>query len=155
MRAQRMESIGTLAGGIAHDLNNILAPIMMSIEMLKRTSTHPQALSIINTIELTSRRGADIVRQVLSFARGMKGDRIEVQPRHLLKDIQALIQETLPKDIQLKYFFPNNSWTLLGDPTQIHQILMNLCVNARDAMPKGGSLTITAENAVIDEPAAG
>jgi len=151
MRAQRMESIGTLAGGIAHDLNNILSPIMMSIEMLKRTSTHPQALSIINTIEITSRRGADIVRQVLSFARGMKGDRIEVQPRHLLKDIQALIQETLPKDIQLKYFFPNNSWTLLGDPTQIHQILMNLCVNARDAMPKGGSLTITAENAVIDE----
>jgi len=151
MRAQRMESIGTLAGGIAHDLNNILTPIMMSIEMLKRTSTHPRALSIIETIEITSRRGADIVRQVLSFARGMKGDRIEVQPRHLLKDIQALIQETLPKNIQLKYSFPNNSWTLLGDPTQIHQILMNLCVNARDAMPKGGGLTITAENAVIDE----
>jgi len=151
MRAQRMESIGTLAGGIAHDLNNILTPIMMSIEMLKQISTHPRAKSILETIEITSRRGADIVRQVLSFARGMKGERVEVQPRHLLKDIQALIHETLPKNIQLKYCFPNESWTLMGDPTQLHQILMNLCVNARDAMPQGGSLTITAENAVLDE----
>jgi len=97
MRAQRMESIGTLAGGIAHDLNNILTPIMMSIEMLKATTTHPKAQHILETIEMTTRRGADIVRQVLSFARGMKGDRVEVQPRHLLKDIQALIKETLPK----------------------------------------------------------
>jgi PAS domain S-box-containing protein len=150
MRAQRMESIGTLAGGIAHDLNNILTPILMSIEMLKQTTTHPQAQSILETIEITSRRGADIVRQVLSFARGMKGDRIEVQPRHLLKDIQALIKETLPKNIQLKYSFPAESWTILGDPTQLHQILLNLCVNARDAMPTGGCLTISAENAVID-----
>jgi len=151
MRAQRMESIGTLAGGIAHDLNNILTPIMMSIEMLKATTTHPRAKSILETIEITSRRGADIVRQVLSFARGVKGDRVEVQPRHLLKDIQALIKETLPKNIQLKYSFPNEAWTILGDPTQLHQILMNLCVNARDAMPDGGTLTITAENASIDE----
>ena len=151
MRAQRMESIGTLAGGIAHDLNNILTPIMMSIEMLKVTATHPRAKSIIETIEITTKRGADIVRQVLSFARGMKGDRIEVQPRHLLKDIQALIKETLPKNIELKYFFPGDSWTILGDPTQIHQILLNLCVNARDAMPQGGCLTISAENAAIDE----
>jgi PAS domain S-box-containing protein len=151
MRAQRMESIGTLAGGIAHDLNNILTPIMMSIEMLKATSTHPKALSIIETIESISRRGADIVRQVLSFARGMKGQHVEVQPRHLLKDIQAFIKETLPKNIQLKYRFPNDSWTILGDPTQLHQIIMNLCVNARDAMPNGGSLTITTENTTIDE----
>ena len=150
MRAQRMESIGTLAGGIAHDLNNILTPIMMSIEMLKATSSHPRALSIIDTIENISRRGADIVRQVLSFARGMKGDHVEVQPRHLLKDIQTLIKETLPKNIQLKYFFPHETWTIFGDPTQLHQILMNLCVNARDAMPNGGCLTIKAENAVID-----
>ena len=151
MRAQRMESIGTLAGGIAHDLNNILTPIMMSIEMLKSTTTHPRAHKIIETIELTTKRGADIVRQVLSFARGLKGDRVEVQPRHLLKDIQALIKETLPKNIQLKYSFPGECWTILGDPTQLHQILLNLCVNARDAMPDGGRLTISAENTVIDE----
>jgi len=154
MRAQRMESIGTLAGGIAHDLNNILTPIMMSIEMLKATTTHPKAQNILETIEMTTRRGADIVRQVLSFARGMKGDRVEVQPRHLLKDIQALIKETLPKNIQLKTSFPGDSWTILGDPTQLHQILLNLCVNARDAMPDGGCLTISAENAVIDEQVA-
>ena len=90
------------------------------------------------------------MRQVLSFARGIKGDHVEVQPRHLLKDIQALIKETLPKNLQLKYSFPHETWTILGDPTQLHQILMNLCVNARDAMPDGGCLTITAVNSVID-----
>ena len=151
MRAQRMESIGTLAGGIAHDLNNILTPIMISIEMLKQSSNNPRTTNIIDTIETITKRGADIVRQVLSFARGMKGDYVEVQPRHLLKDIQALIMETLPKNIQMKYFFPHESWTILGDPTQLHQILMNLCVNARDAMPDGGTLKIAAENAVVDE----
>jgi len=150
MRAQRMESIGTLAGGIAHDLNNILTPIMMSIEMLRRVSPDPKAQSIIETIDSITRRGADIVRQVLSFARGMRGQHVEVQPRHLLKDIQAFIKETLPKNIQLKYRFPNESWTLMGDPTQLHQIIMNLCVNARDAMPNGGCLTINTENVVID-----
>jgi PAS domain S-box-containing protein len=150
MRAQRMESIGTLAGGIAHDLNNILTPIMMSIEMLRCVAPDPKAQSIIETISSISRRGADIVRQVLSFARGMKGQHVEVQPRHLLKDIQAFIKETLPKNIQLKNRFPNDSWTLQGDPTQLHQIIMNLCVNARDAMPNGGCLTITTENVVID-----
>ena len=151
MRAQRLESIGTLAGGIAHDLNNILTPIMMSIEMLKETATHPRAKTIIETIEVITQRGADIVRQVLSFARGMKGDHVEVQPRHLLKDIQALIKETLPKNIQLKFDFPRDSWILVADPTQLHQILMNLCVNARDAMDQGGILSIKTENRVIDE----
>ena len=85
MRAQRMESIGTLAGGIAHDLNNILAPIMMSIDILKARSDDPQAKTILETIEVSAKRGADIVRQVLSFARGLEGQRIEVQPRHLVE----------------------------------------------------------------------
>ncbi len=150
MRAQRMESIGTLAGGIAHDLNNILTPVMMSIEMLRCVAPDPKAQKIITTIESISRRGADIVRQVLSFARGMKGQHVEVQPRHVLKDIQAFIKETLPKNVQFKCRFPNESWTLMGDPTQLHQIIMNLCVNARDAMPGGGCLTISIENVVID-----
>ena len=98
MRAQRMESIGTLAGGIAHDLNNILAPIMMSIEMLKEMSersAEPQ--KILETIEVSARRGADIVRQVLSFARGMEGERVEIQPKHLLKDIENDHQGHLPE----------------------------------------------------------
>ena len=151
MRAQRMESIGTLAGGIAHDLNNILAPIIMSIDFLKTISDHPQAKKILDTIEVSAKRGADIVRQVLSFARGLEGERIEVQPKHLLKDLETIIKDTFPKDIRLQFSVPSETWTILGDPTQMHQILLNLCVNARDAMPNGGSLTVGVENCVLDE----
>ena len=151
MRAQRMESIGTLAGGIAHDLNNILAPIMLSIDVLKTISDNPQAKKILDTIEVSAKRGADIVRQVLSFARGLEGQRIEVQPKHLLKDLENIIKDTFPKDIRLQFSVPKETWTILGDPTQVHQILLNLCVNARDAMPNGGSLTVGVENCVLDE----
>ena len=151
MRAQRMESIGTLAGGIAHDLNNILAPIMMSIDILKTISDHPRAKSILETIEVSAKRGADIVRQVLSFARGLEGERVEVQPAHLLRELETLIKDTFPKDIRLEFSIPNDTWTILGDPTQVHQILLNLCVNARDAMPNGGRLAIEVENCVLDK----
>ena len=151
LRAQRMESIGMLAGGVAHDLNNILAPIILSIEMLKGAATDSKAKSILETIEVCANRGADIVRQVLSFARGVEGEKIDVQLTYLLNDLQNIITETFPKDIQLRFAIPNDIWTIFGDPTQLHQILLNLCVNARDAMPTGGTLTISAENCVIDE----
>jgi len=151
LRAQRMESIGTLAGGIAHDLNNILAPILMSIELLKISATDPHAQKILETIEISSKRGADIVRQVLSFARGLEGERIEVQVPHLLNDLENIIKDTFPKNIRLHFSVPGKVWAILGDATQLQQILLNLCVNARDAMPNGGSLTITVSNCVLDE----
>jgi PAS domain S-box-containing protein len=151
LRAQRMESIGTLAGGIAHDLNNILAPIMMAIELLKGSSESPQARAILETIEVSAKRGADIVGQVLSFARGMDGERIEVQPKHLLQDMETIIKDTFPKNILREFSVSNDLWKILGDPTQLHQILLNLCVNARDAMPEGGKLTVEVENVVLDQ----
>ena len=151
IRSQRMDSIGTLAGGIAHDLNNILAPIMMSIDSLKMESPSPAATEILDTIKVSAQRGEDIVRQVLFFARGVEGERVEVQPKHLLKDLESIIQNTFPKDIRLHIFVPNDIWTILGDPTQVQQILLNLCVNARDAMPSGGRLTVGVENFVVDE----
>ena len=151
MRAQRMESIGTLAGGIAHDLNNILAPIILSIDLLRTTSDHPQSKKMLDAIEVSAKRGADIVRQVLSFARGLEGQRVEIQVKHLLKDLEAIMKDTFPKDIRLQFSVPKGTWTILGDPTQVHQILLNLCVNARDAMSKGGSLTVGVENCVLDE----
>ena len=151
LRAQRMESIGTLAGGVAHDLNNILAPIMMSIDVLKGMSDSPEEMNILETIEVSAKRGASIVRQVLSFARGLEVERIEVQPKHLLQDVENIIKDTFPKDIRLQFSIPNELWTISGDPTQIHQILLNLCVNARDAMPMGGSLTLSVENCLLDE----
>jgi two-component system, cell cycle sensor histidine kinase and response regulator CckA len=151
LRAQRMESIGTLAGGIAHDLNNILSPILMSIEVLKLTASDPTAKKTLETIEVSCKRGADIVRQVLSFARGAEGERIEIHLKHLLNDLENIIKDTFPKNIRLQFSIPDDIWTIFGDPTQAHQILLNLCVNARDAMPNGGSLVVTVENCVLDE----
>ena len=152
LRAQRMESIGTLAGGIAHDLNNILTPIMMSIELLRENVTaDDDADKILRTIGTSARRGADIVRQVLSFARGIEGQRVEIQPKHLLKELTQIIRDTFPKDIHLDFFVPEDVWTVLGDPTQVQQVLVNLSVNARDAMPNGGDLTIRIENRELDE----
>ena len=151
MRAQRMESIGTLAGGVAHDLNNILAPIMMAIQLLKDMSTDPGAEKLLETLDASARRGADIVRQVLSFARGLDGQRIEIQPRNVLKDLETIIKDTFPKNIRFHFSVAEDVWSILGDPTQVHQILLNLCVNARDAMPNGGDLTIGVENSVLDE----
>ena len=150
MRAQRMESVGMLAGGIAHDLNNILTPIMMSIEILNTTTKDPEDKSILEIIEASAKRGADIVRQVLSFARGLEGERIEVEPNHLMRELESIIKDTFPKDIRLQFSVPNDTWTILGDPTQVHQILLNLCVNARDAMPNGGVLKIGVGNTVLD-----
>ena len=151
MRAQRMESLGILAGGIAHDLNNILTPIMLSIDVLKSMTPDAHQKSILETIEISARRGSDIVQQVLSFARGMEGQRIVIQPKYLLKDIEHIVNDTFPKDIRLELVLPHDTWSILGDPTQVQQILLNLCVNARDAMPNGGTLTVKTENCLADE----
>ena len=151
LRAQRMESIGTLAGGIAHDLNNVLAPIMMAIEVLRTKIPDPGGQKILGTIETAARRGADIVRQVLAFGRGVKSDRILVQLKHLMQEIAKIAGETFPKSIEITSNIPRNLWTVSADPTQMHQVLLNLMVNARDAMPKGGTLTIAAENIELDE----
>ena len=151
LRAQRLESIGTLAGGIAHDLNNILSPILMSVGLLKTDETSPERMNLLETIETSSRRGSDMVRQVLAFARGVEGKRISLNVRHLFRDVQKIMRETLPKNIDLQFAAPADVWTVHADVTQLHQVLMNLCVNARDAMPEGGSLKLEAANLVLDE----
>jgi two-component system cell cycle sensor histidine kinase/response regulator CckA len=150
-RAQRMESIGTLAGGIAHDLNNILSPILMSVEMLRMSKPDAETDRWLEMIKENAERGADMVKQVLTFARGMSGERIPVQMRHVIKDLVRVLQETLPKTIDVKFNIKSDLWAILADPTQMHQVLMNICINARDAMPAGGTLTITATNVSIDE----
>src|SRR4029078_10798496 len=135
---QRLESIGTLAGGIAPDLNNVVSPIVMAMELLKLQCEDPAILEILHTAEDSARRGAEMVKQVLSFARGVEGQRVLVQPRHVLKDIKSIIVDTFPKNLDLKVRIAPDLWNVLGDPTQIHQVMLNLCVNSRDAMPNGG-----------------
>lgn len=151
LRAQRMESIGTLAGGIAHDLNNVLAPILMSIELLQSGEDDRERLDILSTIEGSAKRGAAMVRQVLSFARGMEGQRVEVRLQHVVDDLGRIARDTFPKNIAFEERLSPDLWTIQADPTQVHQVLINLCVNARDAMPDGGRITIRAENHLVDE----
>ena len=156
LRAQRMESIGTLAGGIAHDLNNMLTPIMMAIELLKLNSgPDPRRAKILDTIEVNSRRGSELVRQVLSFARGLDGQRVAIRLRLLIDELAGIIRETFPRNIRIVTNVPQDLWPIAGDPTQLHQVLLNLAVNARDAMPHGGTLTLAASNLTIDAQFAG
>lgn len=151
LRAQRMESIGTLAGGIAHDLNNILSPIMIAVEMMQLENLPDDLARWTAMIRENADRGADLVKQVLTFARGMHGERVSVQVKHIVKDLIKVLNETLPKNIQVKFEIDPELLPISADPTQIHQVLMNLCINARDAMPSGGTLKIAAENIEIDE----
>lgn len=151
LRAQRMESIGTLAGGIAHDLNNVLSPILMAIDMLQLKATDENSKRWLDVLRTNAERGGNMVRQVLSFARGVAGEPVALQPKHLIKEIVKILRETLPKSIEINFNVPDNLWIISADATQMHQVLMNLCVNARDAMAEGGSITIRAENTFVDE----
>jgi PAS domain S-box-containing protein len=146
LRTQRLESIGALAGGIAHDLNNVLSPILMSVEILRRRLPPEDSRSapLLDRVEASARRGAEMVKQILLFARGTEGERQTLDLREQLADVVKLARETFPKNISVRYERPVQLENVRGDPTQLHQVLLNLCVNARDAMPNGGSLTLSA-----------
>ncbi|MBS4027818.1 MAG: PAS domain S-box protein [Ignavibacteriales bacterium] len=151
LRTQRMESVGTLAGGIAHDLNNVLSPIMLSLQMLRRKLPEEKDQKFITIIEDSATRAANLVKQVLAFSRGVEGERKPMQVRHLANEIKKFMLETFSANIEAKVNIPKEVWTVNADATQIHQVLLNLCVNARDAMPNGGTITIEAENLLVDE----
>jgi two-component system, cell cycle sensor histidine kinase and response regulator CckA len=141
-----------LAGGIAHDLNNVLAPVMMSVDLLKHRLTDPADREILDIVGSSARRGADMVQQILSFARGMEGRRVEVDVGRILQEVVRIIGDTFPKSIRVELEMTSGLHPVHADPTQLHQVLLNLCVNARDAMPKGGVLRLRAVNTANDEP---
>jgi two-component system, cell cycle sensor histidine kinase and response regulator CckA len=154
LRAQRLESIGTLASGIAHDLNNILTPILAASQLLplKFPNADDRTHQLLKIVETNARRGADLVKQVLSFARGVEGRRTPVQVGHLLLEIEQIAKRTFPKSIAVHTnFSPSHLALVSADATQLHQVVMNLCINARDAMSEGGTLTLSANTVLIDE----
>jgi two-component system cell cycle sensor histidine kinase/response regulator CckA len=151
LRAQRLEGIGMLAAGIAHDLNNVLTPILMAGPMLRVRATDPLDQRLLQTLERSAERGAALVRQILAFAHGTTGEPRLMQVKHLARDIVEMIEETFPKTIKLEHHFSTDTWPIRANPTQIHQVLLNLCVNARDAMPRGGTLRLRTNNLRLDD----
>jgi two-component system, cell cycle sensor histidine kinase and response regulator CckA len=153
-RVQRLESLGTIASGIAHDFNNILTPILAAAQLLplRLTDIDDSSKLLLQILEDSSKRGAELVKQILSFARGGESNRTTLQLRHLLKEVVQFVKSTFPKSIEISIDIATpNLWTIWADATQLHQVLMNLVVNARDAMPLGGTLSLAASNLYIDE----
>ncbi len=147
-RAQRLESIGTLAGGIAHDLNNSLTPILMTIDLLKEE--YPAEKEVLESVERSANHAVEMVRHLLSFAKGTEGRRVSLDPRRLIKEMETIVKATFPKDVLVHVRVPKDLPDVRGDATQLHQVLLNLCVNARDAMVGGGTLTLEADLADAD-----
>ncbi len=153
-RAQRMESIGSLAGGIAHDLNNLLLPIIMGLDMLEMSDPPPANRTTIESMRLSAQRGADLVKQILSFARGVDGAKASVDLNQLTSDLDSIIRHTFPKNIVFERDVIDNLPPVPADPTQLYQVLLNLCLNARDAMPSGGRLGLSIRQVHIDQQVA-
>ncbi len=152
LRAQRMEGIGTLAGGIAHDLNNLLAPILLVSDLLLSNPHYEKSLDLLKTIKKSAKHAGSVVNQVLTFARGVEdGKFILFHPKHTVKEIIQITREIFPKNISINYNIPKELWPIKGDPTQIHQVLLNICINARDAMIEGGDIHILADKEFLDE----
>jgi PAS domain S-box-containing protein len=150
LRAQRLDSLGALVSGIAHDLNNALSPILMGVSMVRTKAASKEDENIFAMIDTSARRGADMVKQVLAFARGGETKRIAIHLDQLVKEMGKIIADVFPKNIKCRVVADRSSWPVFGIATQLHQVLMNLCVNARDAMPQGGTLTIQLKNVHID-----
>ena len=144
LRNQRMDSIGTLAGGIAHDLNNVLTPILLSIEILKLQTKDEKFLHRLDLIETSTKRGAELIKQVLHFSRGIEGERTAIPLKKLTDEMVMIMTSTFPKNINHSVMIERHIPDILGDFTQLHQVILNLCLNARDAMPEGGLISISA-----------
>ncbi|MGH9854679.1 MAG: PAS domain S-box protein, partial [Blastocatellia bacterium] len=149
LRMQRLESIGALASGIAHDLNNWLAPIMLSLHTLQQRFTDANSQKWLSLIRKSAERSRDLIDQVLTFAKGTAGERAPLGTSNIITDVAKIVREVVPCDISLDLDLPEDLWSVIGDATQVHQVMMNLCINARDAMPEGGNLLITAANQVL------
>ena len=150
LRSHRLESIGRLTMGVAHDLNNILAPILIAAQSLQSGSSKSNS-NLLNAVETSVKRGAGIVKQLLGFARTYDTQKVLINVRHLLHDLEKITGETFPKTIEIKCDIPTNLWLVPGDSTQLYQVLLNLLVNARDAMPNGGQIHLSASNTRVDD----
>jgi two-component system cell cycle sensor histidine kinase/response regulator CckA len=151
LRTQRIETIGMLAAGIAHDLNNVFAPINLAVPVLQMGITDPTQLTLLTAIEKSAQRGTEMVRQVVGFARGSAGERRRIELGPIIRDLALVLRQSFPPAILHEQDIEEGLWPIEAHATQIHQVLLNLCVNARDALPQGGRLTVRAGNRARNE----
>lgn len=154
VRDQRMESASNFAIGLTQELNNLLGPVLLSTQMLRSEQLQPDARGLLATIETSAARTTDLLRQALIFARGVEGERTLLHPTHLLKEMAEMAREIFPRNIQVLSEVQGDVWNFKGDSAQIHQVLLRLCVRARDVMPSGGTLWLMARNLDLDPAAA-
>ncbi|MCU1246957.1 MAG: histidine kinase, partial [Acidobacteria bacterium] len=150
LRAVRIDTIGSLAGGVAHDLNNMLMPILMGAAIIRKRIDDPQLARTVDHLEESAKRAADLVRQILTFIRGTSDAKEIVSGEQLLMELQKFLQATFPPSLRIEAHAEEVLPPVLCRPSEIHQVLVNLCVNARDAMGEGGTLHLEVRNAVID-----
>jgi signal transduction histidine kinase/CheY-like chemotaxis protein len=151
LRAQRLDSLGRLAGGIAHDLNNIFTPMMLSLELLDAKLSDEKSQKWVKALQRNLERGTNLVQQILSFARGTEGQLQSINLADVIDELTDFIQDTFPKTISIKRQVARDLPLVRADAMQIYQVLLNLAVNARDAMPAGGELTFHLEPFLVSE----
>ncbi len=150
LRAQRMETIGRLASGIVHDLNKVLSPMLLATRILRAKKMEREDRQWLDTLKINAEHAGGLITQLMSLARGIEGERTPIQLRHLIHETVGVLKRVFPESISIKTRIATDLWTIVGNATHVYQVLVNLCVNARDAMPRGGALTIEAHNTVFD-----
>lgn len=145
-KTQRLESIGNLASGIAHDLNNVLSPILMSVDVLKSRVKDPELKGTLAALESSAKRGAGLIRQILGLGKGASGAKVSISPAKVVDDVRKIVQETFPRDVELVWDVEGDVWNVMGDEVHLQQIVMNFLVNARDAVAGKGTIQLTLRN---------
>ncbi len=151
-QAQKMEAIGQLAGGIAHDFNNLLAGIIGQAEMLQiKLINEPSLAALAEKILTTGEHAASLTRQLLTFARKGNYQQVPVNLHRTIAEVAGILSNTINKNINVRQTLSANPCTVLGDPAMLENAILNLCINARDAMPQGGNLTISSQVSELDQ----
>ena len=148
-RTERLESLGTLAGGLAHDLNNVLAPVRLGIDYIAQRVHDAGGRRMLEVMESGVERGAALVGQILAYVRGTSGGRSPLSVEEMIRDVERWIRRTFPENINIRVELGPNLGAVSADATELNQALLNLCLNARDAMPAGGELVLSATRAPL------
>jgi len=151
IKAQKMESIALLTGGIAHDLQNILAPVAMSIGLLREELRDKTSLTVLRAVEESAESGLQLVRNILTYGKGIIGERVRLELTGLLSQVLEIVERGLPQDITIDEEFIVTNCPVMGDMSQLKQVFLNIFVNARDAMPHGGVLGLVVDERSFDQ----